>query len=110
MSKTFFAAIAAVAFVVPAFAASVTIQGMTPTLGGDRALKRTVVKYDDLDPAKDAAALYERINRVAAALCASNPGGTGPLLSDKVEKCRVQTVKQAVRDIDSAALRAVAEK
>jgi UrcA family protein len=110
MSRTLFASVTFAALIAPAFAASVTIQGITPTLGGDGALKRTVVKYDDLDPAKDAAALYERINHAAATLCASNPGGTGPMLSDKVEKCRVQTVKQAVRDIDSSALEAVAEK
>jgi UrcA family protein len=108
MSRIFFASVALAALVAPAFAASVTIQGMTPTLGGDRVTKRTVLKYDDLDPAKDAAALYDRINRVAAALCASNPGGSGPLLSDKVESCRVQTVRQAVRDVGSEPLETVA--
>jgi UrcA family protein len=110
MSKIFFAAVAFAACAAAAGAASVTLQGMTPTLGGDTALKRTVVKFDDLDPAKDAAALYDRIAHAAATLCASNPGGTGPLLSDKVEKCRVKAVKQAVRDIGSEPLAAVAAK
>ncbi len=110
MSRTLFASAAFLALIAPAFAASVTLQGMTPTLGGDRVIKRSVVKYDDLDPAKDAAALYERINRAAGALCSSNTGGTGPLLADRVEKCRIQTVKQAVHDVGSAPLLAIAEK
>lgn len=97
---------------IPASAASVEVNAMTPTLSSDTVMKRVVVKFDDLNPAdsQGATALLDRINRAAAIICASNPGGTGPMLTDKVEKCRVKAVKQAVRDIGSAELAAAAGK
>ena len=111
MSKFLFATAAFAALLAPALAASVTIDGMTPTLGGDLILKRVVVNYS-LNPAdaKDAAVLYAQIDTAAQHLCASNPGGAGGLLADKVEKCRVQAVKAAVKAIDSPALAAAAAK
>ena len=112
MSKTFVAAAAFVALLVPASAASVDVTAMSPTLGGGTILKRAVVKYDDLNPAEaqGAAALYARIDHVAAAICTSNPGGGNGLLADKVEACRVKAVKQAVKDVGSDALAAEAAK
>lgn len=94
------------AMLVPAGAASVVISGLTPTRGGDTLIKRSVVKYDDLNPAdaQGAAQLYQRIVASASELCASNPGATMSLLADKVEKCRVKAVKQAVRDVGTDAI------
>lgn len=112
MTKTFLAVAAFSVLFAPAFAGSVTIDAMTPTLGSIQVLKRVVVKYDDLNPsdAQGAAALYDRINTTAIQLCTSNAGGHSSLLSDKVEQCRIKAVKQAVRDIGSAELAVVAAK
>ena len=111
LSKTLIASAAFAAMLVPAFAAAVTIGAMTPTLGGDRVIKRVVVKFDDINPADatGAATLYDRINNAATFLCTSNPGGHNLLISDKVERCRAQAVKQAVKDVGSAELVAITE-
>lgn len=109
LSKTLIASAAFAAMLTPAFAASVQVSGMTPTLSGDRVIKRVVVKFDDLNPAdaSGAATLYDRINNAATFLCTSNPGGHNLLISDKVEKCRAQAVKEAVKDVGTAELAAV---
>ncbi len=112
MSRTLIAATAFVALLTPAVAGSVTLSGMTPTLNGDHVLKRLVVKFDDLNPgdSQGAAALYDRISHAATMLCTSNPGGTSGLISDKVEKCHAQVVKQAVKDVGAPELDRVAAK
>lgn len=110
MTRSIFAAATFVALIVPAVAGSVTMDAMAPTLSGDAVLRRTVVKFDDLNPAdtKDAATLYDRLNRVALALCTSSPGGKTALMADKAETCRARTVKQAIHDVGSSALTAAA--
>jgi UrcA family protein len=110
--KSLFASAAFALLVAPALAGSVAVTGMTPTLGDGQVLKRIVVNFDDLNPAdsQGASALYTRLNAVALKLCSSNQGGTGALLADKVEKCRVKAVKQAVKEIGTDQLAAAAAK
>ena len=83
---------------------------MVAAISGDAILKRTVVKFDDLNPAdaKDAATLYERLSHTVAALCTSNLAGKTALVADKVEKCQSRTLKQAVSDVGSEPLKTVA--
>ncbi len=104
---------AAAAFVPAAQAATTTVEvnGLTPTLSGEKVKKRVIVKFDDLNPAdkQGAQALFNRLNLVATNLCASNPGGKGSLLTDKVEKCRAEAIIQAAKDIDAPELTAIAK-
>lgn len=110
--KTLIASAAFVLLMAPALAGSVAVTGLVPTLGDDQILKRVMVKFDDLNPADShgAATLYERLNAAALKLCTSNPGGTGPLLATKVDKCRVKALKQAVKDVGTDELAAAAAK
>ena len=90
MKRTFFACVVAASIMLPAAAAAVTtveINGLAPTLSGEKVKKRVIVKFDDINPADKAGAqaLFTRLNLVATALCQSNPGGKGPMLTDKVE-------------------------
>lgn len=107
------ALLAAAALAQAAFAASTSVEvsGLTPTLGGDKVKKQVLVKFDDLNPSDStgAQALLSRLNLVALALCQSNPGGKGSMIAEKVEKCRADAVKQAVKDIDVDTLSAIAK-
>jgi UrcA family protein len=110
MPKTLIAAASFAALMMPAMAAPLTIDAMTPTLGGGMVAKRLVLTVDSLSPADaaGAAALYDKINAAAVKLCTSNPGGQSLLLADEAEKCRAKAVKAVVKTIDSDALTAVA--
>jgi UrcA family protein len=105
---SFAAAFAALS--IPALAASLTMDAIAPTLGGDTVVKRMVIKIDDLNPAdaKDAAVLYERLDKAATTLCSSNPGGNSALIADAVAACRKKALKRIVGQVDTPALDAVA--
>lgn len=110
MTRILFVAAAFAALSLPAAAASLTMDALAPTLGGNTVVKRMEVKIDDLNPAdaKDAAAVYERLDKAAEALCSSNPGGTSALIADAVAACRKKALKRLISRVDAPALTAVA--
>jgi hypothetical protein len=93
---------------VAASAASVEVSGMAPTLNGSIVKKAAIVRFENDEPSRAPAVLYDRINRAAIAVCSSNHGGQGAMLRDQVEKCRSVAVRQALREIGSPELVAVA--
>ncbi|MDR3528909.1 MAG: UrcA family protein [Rhizomicrobium sp.] len=114
MKRTLVAALLVAAALVPAAQAATTtveVNGLTPTLSGEKVKKRVIVKFDDINPAdkQGAQALLTRLNLVATNLCASNPGGKGSMLTDKVEKCRADAINQAAKDIDVPEFTAIAK-
>jgi len=114
MKRILVVALFAAAALIPAAQAAVTsveVNGMTPTLNGEKVTKRVVVKFDDINPAdkQGAQALFTRLNLVATALCSSNPGGKGSMLTDKVEKCRTDAMVQAGKDIGAPEFSAIAK-
>lgn len=97
------------ALALPAAAATVEVSAMAPTLSGLVDKKVVLLTFDSGDITRNPAALYDRINRTALALCASNPGGHSGLMSSRVEQCRATAVRQAVRQVGAPDLAAVAD-
>lgn len=107
-------AVMAVSAAVFAFAANaqdlLLVRGFAPTLGGETVQRQVGIKMADLNPADKAGAatLYARIAHAADVVCSGGVGGKSALLATKVERCRTEAIARAVKDIDTAELKAVA--
>lgn len=86
------------------------VHGMAPTFGGGVAQRQVAIRTDDVDPADAASAaiLLARIKHAADVVCSAGIGGKSTALAEKVAKCRVATVAQAVKEADMPALQAAA--
>ena len=100
--------LAAVLLAAPARSATVLVYGFAPSLGGE-VVEQQLLKYEPLaaGDGQAAAVLLARISTAAAQVCATSHAS--PLLTSKLEQCRRQAIKRAVRDVGSPALSAAAE-
>jgi len=78
--------------------ASVVVKAMAPDSRGGTVQKEVTVEYGDLNIAdrQDAATLLSRINKAAAAICASEIGLRSLADLTRVSRCRAKAVNEAV--------------